>query len=107
MSSQQISIAELARLIAVEQHRVLPLTEVAQITGISLRKLEIECRAKRLDHIHDGNMRGMTLEQVDLLIASRRVSPTEATPRVTTSPHSAAVASSRRAAARAPRRAAA
>lgn len=105
MDTNRLSVAEFARLVAVEQHRVLPLAEVAQLTGISQRKLEIECRAGRLEHTHDGNLRGMTLAQVDLLVASRKAGATEVAPRITASPHSAAVASSRRAANRAPRRA--
>ncbi|GAA0527039.1 hypothetical protein GCM10010172_04450 [Paractinoplanes ferrugineus] len=72
MTSPLISMAEFARLVAREQHRVLPLPEVAELTGFSLRRLELDCRADRIDHTKDGNTRGMTLAQVDQLVASRR-----------------------------------
>jgi hypothetical protein len=106
MSDHQISVAELARLVAIEQHRVLPLSEVAAITGFSQRKLELECRAKRIAHVHEGNMRGLTLAQIDLLVASRSVGVTQSALNSTSTAESSAIASSRRAAARSPRRAA-
>ncbi len=67
-----IPLAELARLVALEAHRVWPLAEVANITGFSQRWLEKECRADRLEHTHEGHTRGMTVAQIGLLVASRK-----------------------------------
>jgi hypothetical protein len=106
MSDHKISVAELARLVAIEQHRVLSLSEVSEVTGFSLRWLEKECRAKRLEHTHEGNTRGMTLAQVDLLVASRRSGTTQVALHSTPNAPSSAIASSRRAAARSRRPAA-
>lgn len=47
-----------------------PLAEVAEMTGFSLRTLERECAAKRIDHVCGPRGRGrfMTPEQVAKLI---------------------------------------
>jgi hypothetical protein len=67
----RISVADLARLIAVEQHRIYTLEEVADLTHVSLSRLKRLVRAEKVHHFREGDTRGMTLAQIDLLIASR------------------------------------
>ncbi|GIM90358.1 hypothetical protein [Paractinoplanes toevensis] len=105
MTSPLVPLAEFARLVAREQHRVLPLDEVAELTGFSLRWIETECRADRLDHTQKGHTRGMTLAQVDQLVASRRRGRTEVTASaVQISGRAAAIEASKRSANRGSRR---
>lgn len=68
---ETLTATEFARLVAIQQHRVYSLEEVAEMTGISLRRIELACRGDELEHVHDGAARGMTLAQIDLLVASR------------------------------------
>ena len=49
---------------------VLPLEGVAELTGLSLRQLERDCRAGRIRHTHRGNLRGMTREQIRDMVAA-------------------------------------
>lgn len=55
--------------------RLFSLKEVAEVTGISLRVLEDEARARRFEHVHIGASRRMTRDQVRALIAQHTVRP--------------------------------
>jgi hypothetical protein len=76
--SPTITFDDAARLlsIALERYittdageRVFPLREVAAMTGMSHRALLDDCRADRLEHVHRGDLRGMTRRQIALLVA--------------------------------------
>jgi hypothetical protein len=77
MGSPTITLDEAARLlsIALERYvttdageRVFPLREVAEMTGMSHRALLDDCRADKLEHVHRGDLRGMTRRQVAILV---------------------------------------
>lgn len=57
----------------LDPHRVYPLPQVAEMTSMSLKYLERECRGGRLNHVHQGNLRGMNRAQIAQLIASHSV----------------------------------
>jgi hypothetical protein len=79
MSAPQptFSLAELAQLLTVALNRpttdtndeVFTLEEVAAMTKMSLRQIERDCRANRVEHVHQGHLRGMTRPQIAALIA--------------------------------------
>ena len=48
---------------------VFSLAEVAWMTGFSERGIERDCRGGKVRHVHRGQSRGMTREQIDELIA--------------------------------------
>ncbi len=48
---------------------VFSLTEVAWMTGFSERGIERDCRAGKVRHVHRGQTRGMTREQIEELVA--------------------------------------
>lgn len=77
MTAPSIPLDEVARLlsIALERYvtsdageRVFPLREVAQMTGMSYRALLDDCRADKLEHVHRGDLRGMTKRQIAILV---------------------------------------
>jgi hypothetical protein len=71
------TIDEIAKILTVALNRpttdtndeVFTLEEVAAMTKMSLRQIEKDCRANRVDHVHQGHLRGMTRPQIVLLIA--------------------------------------
>ena len=58
----------LQRYVNTTERDVIPLDEVAQRTGMSHRAILNDCRAGRVEHVHRGNLWGMTQRQIALLI---------------------------------------
>jgi hypothetical protein len=46
------------------------LDRVSELTGVSLERLERECRPGRLEHVHIGNTRGMTRAQIERMLVA-------------------------------------
>lgn len=98
---------DIARFLAERNSRVYPLQDVADMTGFAFRSLQRKCRAGELEHVHEGHFRGMTLRQIDLLVATRTRGVTGTPAPTDLDEVQDAIARSRRSAQRAPRRAAA
>lgn len=65
--------------------RLFSLREVAEITGFSLRSIEIDCRAGRVPHERRGLgtsrvHRRMTAEQIEVLRRYRQIGPSDPRP---------------------------
>lgn len=58
----------------------LSLTEVAARTGISRRRILDACRAGELEHVHNGDFRGMTHDQVSAMLTHYSVGGSTAAP---------------------------
>lgn len=69
MTAPSVAADELARFLAERNSRVYSLEQVAEMTGLSLRAIQLACRASEVEHVHHGKTRGMTLRQIDLLVA--------------------------------------
>jgi len=50
--------------------RAYSLEEVAEITGLPLRRIQQDCRRKRVDHIRHGRRRGMTADQIKSMLTA-------------------------------------
>lgn len=78
MAERTYTEADLARILAVALERyvtesvhaprVYRISEVAQMTGMSQRSILDDCRAGRVEHVHRGDLRGMTAPQIKQLV---------------------------------------
>lgn len=77
MTAPTFTQDDVARILAVALERyvssasdrdVIPLAEVAKRTGMSHRAILDDCRADRLEHVHRGDLRGMTERQIAVLV---------------------------------------
>lgn len=55
---------------------VYSLEEVGELTGFGVRPLWNDCRAGRFAYVRRGNVTGMTLEQIQAVIAAHTIPPT-------------------------------
>ena len=85
---------------------VLSLEGVAELTGMSLRQLERDCRAGRIRHTHRGKLRGMTREQIRDMVAAYATGSNTPSPAIVDDEIEQARAASRTNSARRTRRAA-
>lgn len=67
--------AVLEQLQAEDNSKVYTLEEVAAETRFSLRQIEKDCRAERVRHVHQGQLRGMTRAQITELVERYTVAP--------------------------------
>lgn len=79
------TLADVTRLLAVAMDRpvtadneqVFTLAEVADMTKMSLRQIENDCRKEHVEHVHQGHLRGMTRPQIAKLLARYTVQAKE------------------------------
>ena len=71
-----VRVEDIARYLAEFKTRVYPLEEVAEMTTISLRELQKLCRADKVEHFWHGRSRGMTIPQIEQLVATYRTGKT-------------------------------
>ena len=53
----------------IDDVRVYKVAEIAEITGMSKRAILDDCRSGTVEHVHRGNLRGMTARQLALFLA--------------------------------------
>ena len=74
---EDVRADEIARYLAERQVRTYSLEQVAEMTGFSLRKLQIGCRRDTIEHTSPGKEHRMTLDQIALLVAAHRRGTTQ------------------------------
>ncbi len=55
------------------EFRAYRLKEVAEITGLSLRRIEEDCRKRRVEHLQLGQTRYMTANQINKMLTAYTV----------------------------------
>jgi hypothetical protein len=73
-----VSPDEIVRYFLERKGRSYSLKEVAEMTGIRLRTLEDACRDDKVEHTQLGRHRVMTMEQIELMLATHKRGVTEA-----------------------------
>lgn len=81
-ASDHLSVTDVLRLVqtlaerpTVDNEDVFTLDQVAEKTKVAHKTLLKECRAGRLEHVHRGQLRGMTREQIAKMLKQYTVTP--------------------------------